>query len=69
MTLLEQATHSFVVKFWLEEPEGETSIAVWRGHITHIPSNRRRYINSLKEMKRFVKPYLKNKHIDIQESE
>lgn len=69
MALLEQATHSFVVKFWLEEPEDEVSIAVWRGHITHIPSKRRHYIESLKEMKCFVKPYLKNKHIDIQESE
>lgn len=58
MRVFESKTHSFIVKIWLEEtdaPEG----AKWRGHITHVPGNERRYIESLEEIDDFIVPYVK----------
>ncbi len=51
--------HSFVVRIWLEEAAGAERPARWRGHITHIPSQERDYIESLEELCRFMTPYLK----------
>jgi hypothetical protein len=56
--LFEDKTHSFIVKVWLEETTSEVEQAVWRGHITHVPSNQRRYIKNLGEIERFIRPYL-----------
>jgi hypothetical protein len=50
--LYEFNTHAFVVKIWLEEG------LRWRGHITHIPSGERRYIEELGEIDDFILPYL-----------
>lgn len=50
--LYEFNTHAFVVKIWLEEG------LRWRGHITHIPSGERRYIQDLGEIDDFILPYL-----------
>ena len=54
----ETTTHSFIVKIWLEETAGETGKALWRGHITHVPSNRRVYVERLDQICEFVAPYL-----------
>ena len=51
-------THSFVVKIWLEETADETRHPVWRGHITHVISGERRYVNSLGGITSFLVPYL-----------
>jgi len=52
------APQSFIIKFWLEEAtEGERR-AVWRGHITHVPSGERRYVRSLDDILDFISPYL-----------
>lgn len=55
---IEPHTHSFVVKIWLEETPGETAHPVWRGHITHVASGKRCYVNSLGGLMGFVTPYL-----------
>ena len=58
--LVEFSTHSFIVKIWIEETADETNNPLWRGHITHVPSGSRRYLNSLNGMRSFIKPYLKS---------
>jgi len=32
--------------------------AIWRGHITHVPSGTRRYIENLNDIPLFIRPYL-----------
>jgi hypothetical protein len=56
MRLDESKRCSFVVKVWIEETEAEQ--ATWRGHVTHVFSGRRRYLQNLDEIAVFVRPYL-----------
>ena len=56
--LPDETTQSFIVKVWLEETAKEKGNARWRGHITHVPSNRRAYIEKLDQICIFVAPYL-----------
>jgi hypothetical protein len=58
MDLPEVTTHSFVVKIWIEEAADRRRGARWRGHITHVPSGKRRYIQQLGAIGDFVAPYL-----------
>jgi len=58
MGQLEFNTHSFVVKVWLEETDEESCQAKWRGHITHVQSGQRRYLESLDGIAVFIAPYL-----------
>lgn len=53
-----QETQSFIVKIWLEETAEEAGCARWRGHITHVPSGEKRYVESLTDIGLFVAPYL-----------
>jgi hypothetical protein len=55
---LESQVRSFVVRIWLEEPASAMRGAVWRGHITHVPSGRRRYVTHLDEITAFIAGYL-----------
>ena len=52
--------HSFVLRIWLEEAATDTQPAKWRGHITHLLDNRRRHIESIDEIGRFIEVYLNN---------
>jgi hypothetical protein len=54
----ESTTHSFVVKIWLEEEGDAAGSARWCGHITHVPSGRRRYLSALSDIAAFIVPYL-----------
>ena len=50
----ESVTHSFVVRIWLEEDDRAT----WRGHITHVPSGDRQYVERLGDIIDFIAPYV-----------
>jgi hypothetical protein len=54
----ETDTQSFVVKVWLEETVEEAGRAKWRGHVTHVTSGERRYLESLSGIAAFIRPYL-----------
>lgn len=54
----EPDTHSFIIKIWLEEKAEETGRVLWRGHITHVSSGTRRYMQDLKVIPQFVGQYL-----------
>ena len=51
--------HSFIVKVWLEEDATKNSDTIWHGHITHVPSGKKRYLKNLGEITGFIEPYLK----------
>jgi hypothetical protein len=51
-------TLSFVITIWLEQSAGENGGTTWRGHITHVPSGERRYLDDLAEITAFIAPYL-----------
>ena len=54
----EEQTHSFVIKFWLEELGEENGRGIWRGHITHVGSGNRQYLKALGEIADFIAFYL-----------
>jgi hypothetical protein len=50
--------HSFIVKIWREDAAQLDRWAIWRGQITHVPSNRRQYVTDLVDILIFIAPYL-----------
>ena len=56
----EGTTQSFVIKMWLEEINEGTRQATWRGRITHVSSNERKFIKDLQEIPAFIRPFLKD---------
>ena len=47
-------THSFIIRIWLEDERGQKA---WRGHITHVPSGKRRYMKEFDDILAFIIPY------------
>jgi hypothetical protein len=58
MELPEAASHSFIVKVWLERMSAEGRGTVWRGQITHVPDGERRSFDELDEIIVFMTVYL-----------
>lgn len=56
----EVTTHPFIVKIWLEETAEEAGRAMWRGHVTHVPSGERCYLKNLRDITAFIAPYLQS---------
>jgi hypothetical protein len=65
MDSLEATSHPFVIRIWLEESIEEAHRATWRGHITHVPSGERRYLQDLDDMTAFIAPYLERMDIKL----
>ena len=61
----EPHTHSFIVKIWLEETLEEDGRAIWRGHITHVPSGERLYLQDLDTIRLFIEPYLEMMGVNL----
>lgn len=59
----ETSRRSFVIHIWLEEQGEATRSPKWRGDITHIFSNQRRYFEDLDDIRRFIEPYLQDTQI------
>ncbi len=49
---------SFVIRIWIEEPGDESSSMLWRGHITHVLSGKRRYFQDLDAIAAFITLHL-----------
>ncbi|MEZ4662061.1 MAG: hypothetical protein R2911_31305 [Caldilineaceae bacterium] len=58
MHIQEPSSHSFIVKIWAEEFVSAQHQMFWRGHITHVGSGQRRYLQDLDVIAEFIKPYL-----------
>jgi hypothetical protein len=65
MDSIEATSHPFIVRIWLEEPAEGIRCATWRGHITHVPSGERRYLEDLDDIKIFIVPYLQDMGIRL----
>ena len=63
---LEITTLSFVLRIWIEETSAETDEVTWRGHITHVPSRMRRYVQDFGGINSFVGQYLKQVGVQIE---
>lgn len=50
-------THAFVIRLWFEE-RGKKGRAKWRGHITHVLTGRRRYLQNMGDISAFIESYL-----------
>ncbi len=48
-----------MIRIWLEETAEEAGRDFWRGHITHVPSEKRVYLKDLNTILMFIAPYLK----------
>lgn len=55
---IEAATQSFMLRIWPIAPARRRS-PLWRGTITHVQSGERRGVQSLGEVVRFIRPYLR----------
>jgi hypothetical protein len=55
---IEATYHPFIIRIWLEETVEEAGRAKWRGHITHVPSGKRRYVDDLNQIAEFIAGYL-----------
>jgi hypothetical protein len=38
---------------------------MWRGHITHVPTSQRLYVQDLREIIQFIAPYLGQMGIEV----
>lgn len=57
MDVQETSTHVFVIRLWTEEVD-EEGRATWRGHITHVLTGKRRYLDTMEGISAFIEPYL-----------
>jgi hypothetical protein len=58
MDIPETQVQSFIVKLWLEKAGEEMGTTVWHGHITHVPSGERHYLQDLSDIIGFIEPYI-----------
>jgi hypothetical protein len=57
--LWEFNTQSFIVRIWVEESDPEAGETCLRGHITHVPTGKRRYVQQVDEIVEFIESYLR----------
>ena len=58
MDSLEPDSQSFIVKVWVEDNNKAGGQGKFRGHITHVTSHERCYLNNLNGIEDFIAPYL-----------
>ena len=59
MIYLEKSRHSFVITLWAVDLEPADERALWRGHITHVLTKHRQYVQSLEDISQFIAMYIK----------
>lgn len=65
LSLYESNTHLFIVKIWLEESAEEANNAIWRGHITYVPTGKRKPLQTLGQIDEFITPWLEQMGVRI----
>lgn len=58
MDSLDTLAHTFITKLWVEETADESGLPLWHGHITHVPSGKKRPVREPDDITRFVLSYL-----------
>jgi hypothetical protein len=65
MDSLEPGAQSFIVKVWVEDITEAGGRGEFRGHITHVTSHERRYLNNLGEIEDFIAPYMEEMGVKL----
>jgi hypothetical protein len=50
--------HTFFLRIWIEETMDEGGHVIWRGHITHLPDERRRHVETFGQINQFIRQHL-----------
>jgi hypothetical protein len=53
----ESMGHTFLLRIWIEETN-ERGNLTWRGHITHLPDERRRHVETFGQINQFIRQHL-----------
>ena len=54
----EDASHSFIIRLWVEETAEEAGRVIWRGQITHVQGGERRAVRRVADICDFITSYL-----------
>ncbi len=65
MPLLDENTHVFIIRMWLEPREIAGAAPEWRGMIEHVTSGERQYVKSLDEATEFIAGFLQRMGVKI----
>lgn len=65
----ESGRHSFVIRIWIEEADDSSGQGKWRGHITHVGTLERLYVEHLRQISSFIEKYLQAAGARIDEGE
>lgn len=60
MVSIENHTQSFLIKIWLEEKPDDDREGTWRGEITSVNDNERRYLLEADDILDHIRPYLED---------
>jgi hypothetical protein len=55
---IQDNSHTFIARFWLEKREIKNAKPIWRGVVEHVASGQRRYLQDLNEIKTFISSQL-----------
>lgn len=58
MLFVEERSHTFIVKIWLEEEATEAKPPLWRGHVTHVADGEKAYLQNTRHLVAFINRYL-----------
>ncbi len=58
MTNAEATSYSFLLRLWAEGLPADPGPVHWRGHITNLIDERRRYVETLDDIVAFIQQYL-----------
>ncbi len=58
MSIDESTSHSFLVRLWIEGVSDDSGSIQWRGHITHLIDEERRYVETFDQIVSFIQRYL-----------
>ena len=50
--------HTFLLRIWIEETRDERGRLTWRGHITHLPDERHRHVETFGQINQFIRQHL-----------
>ena len=54
----EATSYSFLIRLWAEGVREDSGSVHWRGHITNLIDERRRYVETLDDIVAFMQQYL-----------
>ena len=63
MELLDPAIHSFIVKIFVDGSMQGSKSGEWHGHITHVQSGEKGYLNDLDDIGDFMQPFLPKRRL------